>query len=220
MRVISKKTIETYYEAHPDCRGALLAWYERITATEWADFNHLKRGFPSVDFVGNNHYVFNIRGNSYRLVVVVQFVPQRALVRFIGTHAEYDKIKNIAFYRKVVAMKIVKLIKTEKENEKALREIEALMTKPKLTKAEDDYLELLFVLVENFEKKAYPLPKPTPQEMVQYLMDEFGYTKKDLEKQLGAPSRVSEFLNGKRKLTLNMIRNLHKNWGAPIEALI
>lgn len=43
MRVISKKTIETYYEAHPDCRGALLAWYERITATEWADFNHLKR---------------------------------------------------------------------------------------------------------------------------------------------------------------------------------
>jgi len=117
-------------------------------------------------------------------------------------------------------MKVVKIIKTEKENEKALKEIEALMTKPKLTKAEDDYLELLFVLVENFEKKAYPLPKPTPQEMVKYLMEEYGYTRKDLEKQLGAPSRVSEFLNGKRKLTLNMIRNLHKNWGAPLEALI
>ena len=54
-------------------------------------------------------------------------------------------------------MKVVKLIKTEKENERALKEIERLMTKPKLTKAEDDYLELLFVLVENFEKKAYPL---------------------------------------------------------------
>ena len=50
-------------------------------------------------------------------------------------------------------MKIVRLIKTEKENERALREIEKLMTKPKLTKAEDDYLELLYVLVENFEKK-------------------------------------------------------------------
>ena len=112
-------------------------------------------------------------------------------------------------------MKVVKIIKTEKENEKALKEIEALMTKPKLTKAEDDYLELLFVLVENFEKKAYPLPKPTPQEMVKYLMEEYGYTRKDLEKQLGAPSRVSEFLNGKRKLTLNMIRNLHKNWEPP-----
>ena len=117
-------------------------------------------------------------------------------------------------------MKIVRLIKTEKENERALREIEKLMTKPKLTKAEDDYLELLYVLVENFEKKAYPLPKPTPQEMVRYFMDEYGYTRKDLEKQLGAPSRVSEFLSGKRKLTLNMIRNLNKNWGAPVEALI
>ena len=97
MRVISKKTIQTYYTEPPDSRGALLAWYERFTATEWADFNHLKRAFPSAEFVGNNHYVFNIKGNTYRLVVVVQFVPQRALVRFIGTHAEYDKIKNIAF---------------------------------------------------------------------------------------------------------------------------
>lgn len=53
-------------------------------------------------------------------------------------------------------MKVSKLIKTERENERALREIEKLMSKPKLTKAEDEYLELLFVLVENFERKAYP----------------------------------------------------------------
>ena len=117
-------------------------------------------------------------------------------------------------------MKVVKLIKTEKENEKALREIERLMTKPKLTKAEDDYLELLYVLVENFEKKAYPLPKATPQEMIQYLMEEKGYTNKDLAKQLGAPSRVSEFFKGKRKLTLAMIRKLHHNWGVPLEVLV
>lgn len=117
-------------------------------------------------------------------------------------------------------MKVAKIIKTERENEKALKEIERLMTKPKLTKAEDDYLELLYLLVENFEKKAYPMPKPTPQEMVKYLMEDCGYTRKDLAKQLGAESRVSEFLKGKRKLTLPMIRNLHENWGAPLEVLI
>ncbi len=117
-------------------------------------------------------------------------------------------------------MKVVKSIKTEKENERALKEIERLMTKPKLTKVEDDYLEHLFVLVEIFEKKAYPLDKTTPQEMVKYLMDKYGYTRKDLEKQLGSPSRVSEFLSGKRKSTLTMIRNLNKNWGAPLETLI
>lgn len=59
MRVISKKAIVDYYTAHPDSMGALLAWYERVTSTDWRDFNHLKSGFPSVDFVGNNHYVFN-----------------------------------------------------------------------------------------------------------------------------------------------------------------
>lgn len=117
-------------------------------------------------------------------------------------------------------MKVVKSIKTEKENERALKEIERLMTKPKLTKVEYDYLEHLFVLVEIFEKKAYPLDKTTPQEMVKYLMDKYGYTRKDLEKQLGSPSRVSEFLSGKRKSTLTMIRNLNKNWGAPLETLI
>ena len=97
MRVISKRTIQEYYEEHPNCKGALLSWYEHFTSTNWKDFNHLKTSFPSADFVGNNHYVFNIKGNDYRLVVVIQFTPQRALIRFIGTHAEYDKIKNIAF---------------------------------------------------------------------------------------------------------------------------
>ena len=56
--------------------------------------------------------------------------------------------------------------------------------------------------------------------MVKYLMDKYGYTRKDLEKQLGSPSRISEFLSGKRKSTLTMIRNLNKNWGAPLETLI
>lgn len=96
MRVISKKALEQYYQKHPDSRGALLAWHEKFVSENWVDFNHLKTAFRSVDFVGCNHYVFNIKGNSYRLVVVVQFVPQRALIRFIGTHAEYDKIKDIA----------------------------------------------------------------------------------------------------------------------------
>lgn len=117
-------------------------------------------------------------------------------------------------------MKIVKPITTERENERALREIEKLMSKPKLTKAEDNYLELLYVLVENFERTAYPIPNPDPVEMVQCLMREHGWTRKDLAKQLGAPSRVSEFLGGKRNLTLPMIRNLHKNWNAPLEPLV
>ena len=96
MRVISKKTLIDYYTKHPATRGALLSWYDKITKTEWRDFNHLKSVFASVDYVGKNHYVFNIKGNEYRLIVIIQFVPQRALIRFIGTHAEYDKIRDIS----------------------------------------------------------------------------------------------------------------------------
>lgn len=97
MRVISKRKIQEYYAKHPNSRGALLSWYEKFTSDNWIDFNHLKTAFPSTDYVGNNHYVFNIKGNDYRMVVVIQFTPQRALIRFIGTHAEYDKIKDIGF---------------------------------------------------------------------------------------------------------------------------
>lgn len=97
MRVISRKKLIEYYEKHSDAKTPLLTWYKCFTSTEWRDFNHLKTTFPTADFVGNNHYVFNIKGNSHRLVVVIQFTPQRALIRFIGTHTDYDKIKNIAF---------------------------------------------------------------------------------------------------------------------------
>ncbi len=96
MRVISKKTIEDFYKTHPQAKGALLSWYKRFIAVEWKDFNHLRQEFASVDFVGNNHYVFNIKGNDYRLVVVICFTPQQALIRFIGTHKEYDRIKDIS----------------------------------------------------------------------------------------------------------------------------
>lgn len=113
-----------------------------------------------------------------------------------------------------------KIDKNRKRKRTGIKGNRTLDDQTKLTKVEDDYLEHLFVLVEIFEKKTYPLDKTTPQEMVKNLMDKYGYTRKDLEKQLGSPSRVSEFLSGKRKSTLTMIRNLNKNWGAPLETLI
>lgn len=61
-------------------------------AAEWRSFAEMKADFGSVDAVGNQHYVFNIRGNKYRLVVVVKFVMGYVFVRFVGTHDEYDKI--------------------------------------------------------------------------------------------------------------------------------
>lgn len=95
MRIITKTTIKQYYTEHPQAKAGLLDWVEKVENAVWNDFNDIKQTFNSVDFVGNQHYVFNIQGNNYRLVVVVQFTPQTVYIRFIGTHAEYDKIKDI-----------------------------------------------------------------------------------------------------------------------------
>jgi len=95
MRVIAKKTLVTYYTDHPQAKDALEEWYTKTEEAEWHNIADMRQTFNSVDYVGNQHYVFNIKGNDFRLVVVVRFTPQQVLIRFIGTHAEYDKITDI-----------------------------------------------------------------------------------------------------------------------------
>lgn len=92
MRIISERTIRLYYEANPASKTALQDWVTRVKKAQWRNFADIKKTFNSVDGVGNQHYVFNIKGNDFRLVAVVKFVPQFILIRFIGTHKEYDKI--------------------------------------------------------------------------------------------------------------------------------
>ncbi len=95
MRIISARTIREYYEAHPDSKTALQDWVSKVKDANWTSFMDIKKTFNSVDYVGNQHYVFNIKGNDYRLIAVVKFTPKFVLIRFIGTHAEYDRIRNI-----------------------------------------------------------------------------------------------------------------------------
>ena len=95
MRIIAKNTIVEYYTKNPQAKSALMEWYEKAEKAEWNCLADIKQTFNSVDYVGNQHYVFNIKGNDFRLVVVVKFTPKNVYIRFIGTHAEYDRIKDI-----------------------------------------------------------------------------------------------------------------------------
>lgn len=92
MRIISERTIRQYYEAHPASKTALEEWVSKVKKAQWKNFADIKSTFNSVDNVGNQHYVFNIKGNDYRLIVVIKFTLGFVLIRFIGTHSEYDKI--------------------------------------------------------------------------------------------------------------------------------
>ncbi len=94
MRIVSHKKIKDFYESSgcEDSRIALERWYEIAESAKWTNLSDIKVDFPSADYVGNQHYVFNIKGNKYRLVVVVKFTMGYLFVRWVGTHKDYDKI--------------------------------------------------------------------------------------------------------------------------------
>lgn len=95
MRVIAKSTLIDFYSSHPQAKIALEDWYEKTRQATWTCFADIKKTFNSVDSVGNKRFVFNIKGNDYRLVVIILFTPQRVYIRFVGTHSDYEKITDI-----------------------------------------------------------------------------------------------------------------------------
>lgn len=94
MRIITYKAIEQYSELHAAAKIALDEWYIKTELSQWDCFADIKQTFNSVDSVGNKRYVFNIKGNSYRLIAIILFVPKIVYIRYIGTHQEYDKIND------------------------------------------------------------------------------------------------------------------------------
>ena len=113
----------------------------------------------------------------------------------------------------------IRPIKTKKDHGQALKRIEALMA-AKANTPEGDELDILVTLVEAYEAKHYVIDAPDPIVAIQHRMEALGMERKDLEPMLGSKSRVSEVLNRKRKLTMEMVRNLHEGMQLPAEALI
>lgn len=113
----------------------------------------------------------------------------------------------------------ISVIKTKEEYKRALKEIDKLLDCEEDT-PESDRLELLSILVENYENIHYKIETPDPIEAINFRMEQLGLTRKDLEKSIGSKARVSEILNKKRSLTLSMIRNLHRNLNIPAMILI
>ncbi|MEG1554617.1 MAG: type II toxin-antitoxin system HigB family toxin [Rikenellaceae bacterium] len=92
MRIFTEQTLKDYIAQHPDVKTALQEWVVIVKKSDWTCFADIKNSFNSVDSVGNQRYVFNVKGNSFRLVVIVKFTIKYVYIRFIGTHTEYDKI--------------------------------------------------------------------------------------------------------------------------------
>jgi mRNA interferase HigB len=92
MRVIAKKTLKEYFEKNAESKQTLLIWFKEVNNGKWKNHNEMKETFSSLSIIPNERIVFNIKGNKYRIVAKVNYDYQIIWIRFVGTHAEYDKI--------------------------------------------------------------------------------------------------------------------------------
>jgi HTH-type transcriptional regulator/antitoxin HigA len=114
---------------------------------------------------------------------------------------------------------ILKPIKNKKDYQAAIQRLEKLFD-ARPGSPEGDELEVLGILIDNYEKIQYPIDLPDPIEAIKFRMEQLGYSQSDLAEVVGLKSRASEILNRKRKLTLEMIRNLHNTLNIPTDVLI
>jgi len=95
MRIIARKTLREFYGKHADSKEPLEAWFHEVMVAKWVGPEDIKKRYPSADMVPGNRVVFNIKGNTYRLIVKIHYNTGIVFIRFIGTHAEYDNVDAI-----------------------------------------------------------------------------------------------------------------------------
>ena len=92
MRVISRKALKAFWEKHAEAEQPLKAWFHEAKAADWKSFTDIKARHRSADLLPGNRVVFDIKGNTYRLIVRIHFNTRIVIIRFVGTHAAYDRV--------------------------------------------------------------------------------------------------------------------------------
>jgi mRNA interferase HigB len=92
MRVISRKILRQFWEKHPDARQSLQAWYADVKHAKWKRPADIRSVYRTASFISNRRVVFNIKGNNYRIIVLIEYSFGIVYIRFVGTHQEYDRI--------------------------------------------------------------------------------------------------------------------------------
>ena len=92
MHIIARKTLREFWERHPDAEASLRSWHGQVEREDWSTPQQVLDSWSGVRIIGANRAVFNIKGNQYRLVVQIEYPIKKVYVRFVGTHAEYDRI--------------------------------------------------------------------------------------------------------------------------------
>ena len=92
MRIIARGTLRTFWEQHLDAEQPLKAWFHNAEQAQWKTPAEVKKAYASASILANNRVVFNIKGNDYRLVVMIRYDLSIVFIRFVGSHVEYDGV--------------------------------------------------------------------------------------------------------------------------------
>ncbi|MEZ5277045.1 MAG: type II toxin-antitoxin system HigB family toxin [Opitutaceae bacterium] len=92
MRIIARKTLREFWRLHPDAEQPLRAWFHEVTDARWKTPMDVRKRYQSADILPGNRVIFNIKGNAYRLIVKIHYNTGIVFVRYLGTHADYDRI--------------------------------------------------------------------------------------------------------------------------------
>lgn len=147
-----------------------------------------------------NKLIFNIGGNNYRLIARVSYEHRRLTVKWIGTHA-------------------VRPIRSREDLNAALKRLDEIFDAP-AGSPEGDEAEVLTIVIRTYEREHFPIGESDPVEALKFHMERLGLKQADLIPFMGASSRVSEVMNRKRSLTVEMVRNLSSGLGIPAESLL
>ena len=175
----------------------------------------VKERYGNARNIGGNRVVFDIKGNSYRLVAEVDYTHRTVRIRFVGTHDQYAQDRR----KKDIDMADIKPIRTEADYERTLARIDELMGS-EYGSPEGDELDVLVTLVESWEDEHYPIGYPEPHEAIKFRMEQAGLNPRDLVPIIGSRAKVSEVLSGKRAITMPMARALHEHLGIPADVLL
>lgn len=92
MNVVTKRRLQEFWTRHPRAKVSLAAWYREVRAAQWTGPHDVRATFGSADFLADNRVIFDVGGNNYRVVVRISYRFKQVLVKFVGTHREYDDI--------------------------------------------------------------------------------------------------------------------------------
>ena len=207
---------------HPEAKVSLERWHTIVRAAQWTSTDEVQKAAPKAKVLNRERVRFEVAGGNYRLVAAFDFRRQIAFVKFIGTHAEYDRIDALTVSQFQGDDMDIRPIRTDQDHRAALAAIEACWGALEGTE-EGDKLDVLLALVEIYEAKRWPIEIDEtfdPIDVLRYAIDELGHTQAELAELLGSRSRASEVLSRRRALTVEMIHKVGEAWKIPADLLV